>query len=185
MKYRQYNAIFVVLFFSILIIGILLPIYPSTVNAQQKHPNDNNNKTILQQHQLTQKQIIPTITITIPFSAGVKTLDTYYQPTVITIQTGSKITWKNDDISPHTATSLANDSNSSNNGKIFDTGIFTPGTSKSIIVNGTGTVNYYCSIHPWMKGTITVVKSLNDKYTVIPYNYNQRNTNKSCHYNNL
>ncbi len=169
MKYRQYNAIFVAFFFSILIIGILSTNYPSTVNAQQKYPNKDNDKGISQQHQqLTQKQTIPTITITIPFSAGVKTLDNYYQPTVITIQTGSKITWKNDDISPHTATSLANDANSSNNGKIFDTGIFTPGSSKSVIVNGTGTINYFCSIHPWMKGTITVVKSFNNKLSSNP-----------------
>ena len=45
---------------------------------------------------------------------------------------------------------------------------YPPGTSKSVIINGSGTVNYYCSIHPWMKGTITVVKSLNDKVPANP-----------------
>ena len=121
-KYRQYNAIIVAFFFSILIDWNIIANYPNTAIAQQKYPNKIIIKEYFNNIQLTQKQTIPTITITIPFSAGVKTLDNYYQPTVITIQTGSKITWKNDDISPHTATSLANDSNSSNNGKIFDTG---------------------------------------------------------------
>jgi len=61
---------------------------------------------------------------------------------------GSKITWTNKDYVPHTATALDG---------TFDTGIISPGQSKSVILNErSGTIDYYCKYHPWMQGLLMV-----------------------------
>lgn len=72
----------------------------------------------------------------------------YFVPSYALTTSGSKITWLNKDYVPHTATST--DSS-------FDTGPILPGQSKSInIVHNSGTIAYYCEIHPWMQATIQV-----------------------------
>lgn len=61
---------------------------------------------------------------------------------------GSQITFTNRDYVAHTATATDG---------TFDTGTLQPGESKSFILNDRqGTVTYYCRIHPWMQGIITV-----------------------------
>jgi hypothetical protein len=75
---------------------------------------------------------------------------------------GSKIALKNDYVSPQTvltATSLVNDSNSSRNGKLFDTGIIPPVSLKPITVDIIDIIKYFCSIHSWMQGTLNIVQS--------------------------
>ncbi|NOJ27980.1 MAG: hypothetical protein DA330_08240 [Nitrososphaera sp.] len=39
---------------------------------------------------------------------------------------------------------------------IFDTGILGNGQSKQIKFDKEGTYNYFCAIHPYMRGTVTV-----------------------------
>lgn len=87
-------------------------------------------------------------TVVIPEGASTKgTLDVYYVPKDITVSNGSTITWQNNDITAHTST--ARDGS-------FDTGLFGGGKSASVTVNGQGTVDYYCTVHPWMTGTVTI-----------------------------
>lgn len=172
------NRIIVILISLIIGIGLYLSIHIDTATAQQQYPNNINNNNGVppqqQPQQQIQKQSTLGITISVPAGAGLKILDNYYQPMVITVPVGSKIIWKNDDVSPHTATSLSNGSNPSGNGKIFDTGIIPPGSSKSVTVNKVGTINYFCSIHPWMQGTLNVVQTSNAEFTG-----NQSQTQKS------
>jgi hypothetical protein len=63
------------------------------------------------------------------------------------VHVGDTITWSNQDIAPHTAT--ASDGS-------FDTGTINPGKSGSHTFTKAGTFAYICSIHPSMKGTVTV-----------------------------
>src|SRR5215469_14208755 len=98
-------------------------------------------------------------TIAIPAGGGLRMLDQYYQPLAATVMNGSAVVWRNDDTAPHTATSGIGPSDT-NKGKVFDTGIIPTGSSsKSTTINGQGDVNYFCSIHPWMVGIITVISS--------------------------
>jgi plastocyanin len=72
-----------------------------------------------------------------------------YSPEPVVVQVGGKVTWKNDDNPPHTAT--ADDGS-------FDTGIIETGKTKSVTFKKAGTFTYYCTVHPFMHGTVEVVE---------------------------
>ncbi len=71
-----------------------------------------------------------------------------FQPATLTIAKGTKVTWTNTSDAPHTVTS--------------DSNAFTASSSLqqnqtfSMTFNTAGTYAYHCSIHPYMKATITV-----------------------------
>jgi len=68
-----------------------------------------------------------------------------------TVKIGTKVTWLNSSNAPHTVTA------SSSNWK-FSSKQFTQGMKVTFTFRKAGTYKYFCSIHPYMKGTI-VVKS--------------------------
>lgn len=82
-----------------------------------------------------------------------------FKPDPADVPVGNKIVWHNDDSIPHTATSGTGPEDA-NHGKIFDTGIVNGGeSSKAMELTGAkegDTINYYCFIHPYMKGEIKV-----------------------------
>ncbi len=70
-----------------------------------------------------------------------------FSPSVLTIKVGTTVTWTNTSSAPHTVTS--------------DTGAFNhslggSGATFSFTFTRAGTFSYHCSIHPYMKATITV-----------------------------
>jgi nitrite reductase (NO-forming) len=73
----------------------------------------------------------------------------YYSPGTLTVVLGvnGTVTWVNNDSSPHTVT--ATDGS-------FNSGNLNGGQSWSHTFTEPGTYTYYCSYHPWMKGTIIV-----------------------------
>ncbi|MDR4489758.1 MAG: PQQ-binding-like beta-propeller repeat protein [Candidatus Nitrosocosmicus sp.] len=85
-------------------------------------------------------------TIIIPMGAQQQDKQSY-DPSNAQVQPNSKITWQNKDSVTHTAT--ARD-------KSFDTGNISPGQLKTVTVKGQGTIDYYCTIHPWMKAQLIV-----------------------------
>jgi plastocyanin len=70
-----------------------------------------------------------------------------YQPDVLKVKVGAKVTWTNDDTVPHTVTA---DTNS------FDSGNLQPAGSFSFTFTRPGTYAYHCSIHPSMHGSVVV-----------------------------
>lgn len=86
---------------------------------------------------------------TAPRAETVEMADFAFSPATVTIQAGGKITWKNMDSAPHTAT--ADDGS-------FDTGTIDPGKLKSeaAAFKQPGTFDYTCTIHPFMHGTVEV-----------------------------
>lgn len=78
----------------------------------------------------------------------------FYDPAETTVKAGETVTWKNDDTAIHTATS---GKDATPDGK-FDTSLVSPGkSSKSIIMpNESGQYPYFCTLHPWMNGIITI-----------------------------
>jgi len=69
-------------------------------------------------------------------------------PTTLRVQTGTTITWTNDDNVPHTVTSRT--------GPHFDSGSLAQGRSWSHRFDRAGTFSYYCAIHPRMRATVEV-----------------------------
>jgi len=72
----------------------------------------------------------------------------------------NKIVWVNKDTRPHTAISGTGPSDP-NSGKVFDTGIIIPGQISPVQhlkgVKAGDVIPYYCQIHPYMTGKITVI----------------------------
>ncbi len=70
-----------------------------------------------------------------------------YSPADITVQKGTTVTWTNLDSVQHTVTSDTG---------LFDSGRLSQDQTWSYTFNNAGTFSYHCTIHPYMKGTVTV-----------------------------
>ena len=80
-----------------------------------------------------------------------------FEPDATKISTNALVTWTNDDIVPHTATSGTGPQDP-DTGKLFDSDMLNSNQKYSIPASkiGTGEHPYYCKIHPYMTGKITV-----------------------------
>ena len=80
-----------------------------------------------------------------------------FEPDVTKVSTNTLVTWTNDDIVPHTATSGTGPQDP-DTGKLFDSDMLNSNQKYSIPASkiGTGEHPYYCKIHPYMTGKITV-----------------------------
>ncbi len=76
-----------------------------------------------------------------------------YDPPDVTIFVGGEILWRNDDLSPHTVTSGTALSGPDNN---FNSGLISGGETFSHMFNEQGEFRYFCMIHPWAEGSVTV-----------------------------
>jgi plastocyanin len=77
----------------------------------------------------------------------VEIMNFMFMPASLTVPVGTTVTWKFDDSTDHTVTA---DDNS------FASSPMANGQTFTHTFSSAGTVAYHCSIHPFMKGTITV-----------------------------
>jgi plastocyanin len=70
-----------------------------------------------------------------------------YAPADVSAAVGETITWTNSDSAPHTATL---------DDGACDTGNIAQNASAGLVFDAAGTYPYHCTIHPNMKGTITI-----------------------------
>jgi plastocyanin len=77
--------------------------------------------------------------------------DSSFQPSTLTVPAGAIVEWHNQDGVQHTVTSDIKG--------LFDSGVLNPGKKFDFTFNTPGSYGYYCSIHPGMKGTITVTEA--------------------------
>jgi len=93
----------------------------------------------------------PTGSVGVAINSGsaLNTTSTYFSPSTITVVIGvnSTVIWTNDDSAEHTVTATNNS---------FNSGYIQPGQSFTYTFTTPGTYTYYCTIHPWMKGTVIV-----------------------------
>jgi plastocyanin len=80
-----------------------------------------------------------------------------YQPDSLTVKQGDRIVVDNADAMPHTVTNGEGPSDT-DSGTLFDTSIINGGESAVIDTAGIepGTYNYYCTVHPYMTGSLTI-----------------------------
>lgn len=74
-----------------------------------------------------------------------------FNPSTLTVKTGTKVTWINNDNVSHTVTSDTMDP-----GNFLNSGILSPGQSFSFIFTSPVSVGYHCNIHPMMKGDVII-----------------------------
>jgi plastocyanin len=80
-----------------------------------------------------------------------------YDPDELTVKKGDKIVVNNADTMPHTVTNGESGSDP-NSGKLFDTSIINGGDSAEIDTSDVdaGAHPYYCMVHPYMTGSLTI-----------------------------
>lgn len=85
-----------------------------------------------------------------------------FDPDEVKVPLGNKVVWINSDTAIHTATS-GTGATDPDSGKIFDTTFINPGEkSKELEITGAkvgDTIPYYCQVHPFMTGKVTIVEA--------------------------
>jgi plastocyanin len=87
-----------------------------------------------------------------PVTTATVTIESFqFTPNNIMLKKGGSVTFINKDSAPHTATP-------ERGARFTGTGRLSKNQSKTVVFNTVGVQNYYCEIHPSMKGKITVVQ---------------------------
>ncbi|RPJ26359.1 MAG: hypothetical protein EHM25_12045, partial [Nitrosopumilales archaeon] len=92
--------------------------------------------------------------VTIAQGSSAPTNAEFYVPTTLTVPTGATVTWKNADSTLHTVTSGSAESGES--GTVFDSSYMAAGKTFQWTFSTAGTFDYYCTLHPFMKGQVVV-----------------------------
>jgi predicted secreted protein with PEFG-CTERM motif len=82
------------------------------------------------------------------------TANNCFDPVNAQVAVGEHVTWTNADTASHTVTSGKPSDNVT--GTVFDSGLVKAGATFSFQFPNAGTFNYYCQVHPWMTGIVTV-----------------------------
>jgi len=82
-------------------------------------------------------------------------------PYEVTIDVGGEVTWSNDDTAAHTVTAGSAADGPSG---VFDSSLFMAGTTFSHKFETEGEFPYFCMVHPWMMGLVTVQAAGEDEH---------------------
>jgi len=126
----------------------------STDMEPQLEPVPESNPTYLMQGDI-QPDVMTSGDVIMPTKVsrpGCEEIDRCYIPSVITISAGESITWVNEDSAFHSVTSGLYDSPT----ELFDSGHLDPFESYTLIFDESGTIDYFCTLHPWMEGKVVV-----------------------------
>ena len=94
--------------------------------------------------------------VSIPSGVGIpgcEETNECYIPTALIVSTGTTVIWENDDNAAHLATSGTPDGGPDG---VFDSGMIMAGGTYEYEFSDSGEFEYYCLVHPWMIGTVTV-----------------------------
>jgi amicyanin len=78
----------------------------------------------------------------------------FFEPPTTTVKAGTTVTWKNADSTLHTVTSGSAEGGEA--GKDFDSSYMTGGKTFQWTFSTPGTFDYFCTLHPYMKGQVVV-----------------------------
>ncbi len=84
---------------------------------------------------------------------GCETANECFIPYEVTVDVGGEVTWSNDDTAAHTVTAGSAADGPSG---VFDSSLFMAGTTFSHTFEAEGVFPYFCMVHPWMQGIVTV-----------------------------
>lgn len=96
----------------------------------------------------TAETTVPTSSTPATSEVAVSIQNFSFNPSTLSVKTGTKVTWTNNDTVSHTITS--------DSGGLLNSSTLTPGQSFSFTFTDPGTVSYHCAIHPMMKGTVSI-----------------------------
>ena len=121
-----------------IILGIALSFSNNTVE-------ENNDETTL----VIKGDVVMPTKVSRP---GCEIDDRCYVPSLILTKKGDSVTWVNEDSAFHSVTSGFYESPT----ELFDSGHLDPFESFTFTFDDVGDYDYFCTLHPWMKGQVTV-----------------------------
>ena len=92
--------------------------------------------------------------VTISPGSSVPSNGKFFVPETLTVSKGTTVTWTNGDSTLHTVTSGS--AESGNSGTEFDSSYLAAGKTFQHQFSTSGTFDYYCTLHPYMKGKVVV-----------------------------
>jgi len=116
----------------------------------QAKPSANATKMVV-----TNATKMEVANVTIPSGASTQKVgQKYFDPQEIDVKIGTTVVWTNDDSVSHTVT----DGKPSDNefGKMFDSGLIKANKTFEYTFSSAGSFDYFCQVHPWMTGKVTV-----------------------------
>lgn len=117
----------------------------SVTNPGGSLPSMGNMSGMNAAHPYSSGQKAPALKPVLNVNVEIK--DFSFHPNLTTLIAGTTVTWTNNDSVLHTVTGI---------GGKFGSDALRQGQKFSYIFNGTGTYDYQCAIHPFMKGKIVV-----------------------------
>jgi nitrite reductase (NO-forming) len=94
--------------------------------------------------------------VTISPGSSVPSNGKFFVPDILTVSKGTTVTWTNRDSTLHTVTSGSPESGNSGTGTEFDSSYLAAGKTFLHQFSISGTFDYYCTLHPYMKGKVVV-----------------------------
>ncbi|BDQ30622.1 MAG: hypothetical protein K5798_10695 [Nitrosopumilus sp.] len=97
-----------------------------------------------------------THTVNIPVGTsvpGCEESNTCFTPANITINAGDTVNWVNTDSAAHTVTGGSPADGPSG---VFDSSLIMAGAEFAFTFNDSGNYDYFCMVHPWMVGSVSV-----------------------------
>jgi plastocyanin len=128
---------------------------PNTVPPVMKEPSkpvmEEPSKPVMEKPTgpMTVEVSIPTGT-SVP---GCEETNKCFIPSSVSIMKGDTVVWSNDDSAAHTVTSGSPADGPSG---MFDSSLLIGGKSFEHTFDSSGSVDYFCMVHPWMTGSIQV-----------------------------
>jgi plastocyanin len=92
--------------------------------------------------------------VTISPGSSVPSNGKFFVPDTLTVSKGTTVSWTNEDTTLHTVTSGS--AESGNSGTEFDSSYLAAGKTFQHQFSTSGTFDYYCTLHPYMKGKVVV-----------------------------
>ena len=130
----------------------------NTLYAIERLPVDmeSEEELILESTVVESAPVVKSEIVVIPAGVGVpgcEETSECYLPSLLTIGTGTTVTWENIDNAAHLATS---GTPAGGPDGVFDSGMIMAGGTFEHEFIDSGEFQYYCIVHPWMVGTVTV-----------------------------
>jgi len=130
----------------------------NTLYAIDRLPVDmeSEEELILESTVVESAPVVKSEIVVIPAGVGVpgcEETSKCYLPSLLTIGTGTTVTWENIDNAAHLATS---GTPAGGPDGVFDSGMIMAGGTFEHEFIDSGEFEYYCIVHPWMVGTVTV-----------------------------
>ncbi len=116
--------------------------------SQNSHSMTGTNDGATDTKQNKSEGAVETTSVAIPKGAGQRSSHKTFSPEKISVHVGDTVTWTNDDSTTHTVKSKESG--------LFYSGSILQKRSFEYTFEEAGTFEYYCSLHPWMTGTVEV-----------------------------